>query len=453
MKIVIVGDGKVGSALTKQLASENHDIVVIDNNKYKLQKSLESLDIMVLAGNGITIDVQKEADVPHSDLLIAVTSADEVNILCCIVARKLGCKHTIARVRNPEYSEQLYFLKDELNLSMTINPERTAAQEIFRLLQLPSFLKRDTFAKGRVEIVEIELPEHSVLCGKKLSELYHTIKANVLVCSVERGDKIVIPDGNFRLEEGDKLFVSASSKDLMTLIKCLHLSTHKIKEVIIVGGSRIAYYLSTALLASGIDVKIIENKDDRCQELAAMLPQATIIKADGSDQQVLLSEGIEQTDAVISLTNIDEENLLISMYANHLHVPKVITKINRQEYNELFRGRGIDSVISPKLLTANAIVRYVRAMDNTSGGSVLTLHHIVDDKVEAVECKVAETTKYLGKTLSEIVLKPNILIACINRKNTVMIPKGSDTLECGDTVVVVADADFVIQDLNDIFLH
>ena len=306
MKIVIVGDGKVGSALTEQLSKENHDVVVIDSNKMVLQEAQQALDVNVVHGNGASLKIQKLANVDTSDLLIAATSADEINLLCCIVARKLGCRHTIARVRNPEYYGQLYLLKEELGLNMMINPERSTANEIFRLLQFPSFLKRDSFAKGRVEIVELVLQQDSPLAGIKLSELYRAVKVKVLVCAVERGKEVVIPDGNFVLCPGDKLSVTASSGDLARLIRNLGLAQRKIRDVMIIGGSRIAFYLAEDLIASGVNVKLIEIDEKRCTALADMLPKATIIHADGSDRYVLDSEGLSQTDAVVTLTDIDE---------------------------------------------------------------------------------------------------------------------------------------------------
>lgn len=451
MKIVIVGDGKVGFALTAQLVQEGHDIVVIDNNKKVLQESAEQLDVMVVHGNGAGVKAQKQAGVEDADLLIAATSADEINLLCCIVARKLGSAHTIARVRNPEYAEQIYFLKDELGLSMTINPERATAREISRLLQFPSFLKRDSFAKGRAEIVEMVIKEGSVLEDKRLSELYQIAKVQVLVCAVKRGDSAYIPDGSFRLMRGDKIYVTAPTHNLARLIKHLGLQTQKIREVILVGGSSIAYYLAADLLLNGIRVKIIESRAERCLELAELLPKALIIHGDGANQSVLLAEGIEQTDAVVTLTDLDEENYLISMYANYLKVPKVVTKINRTEFNDIFQDKGIDCVVSPKLLTANDIVRYVRAMQNKTGDSMITLHRIADDMAEAMEFPVTEETRHLGETLIKIRLRPNILIACINRRGKIIIPKGDDTIELNDTVIVVTTAEQRINELNDIF--
>lgn len=453
MKIVIVGDGKVGSALAVQLSKEGHNIVVIDSNQMVLQEIQQSWDVSVVHGNGATLKVQKLAGVDTSDLLIAATSADETNILCCIMARKLGCKRTIARVRNPDYYYQLFLLKEELGISMVINPENATANEIFRLLQFPSFLKRDSFAKGRVEIVEIELREGNPLVGATLAELPKKVKVKVLVCAVVRGNEVFIPDGNFRMQPGDRLSFTASSSDLTKLIRNLELAQKKIKNVMIVGGSRIAYYLAEELLNSGSNVTLFEIDEQHCQELAELLPKATIIHADGSDKNVLDSEGLAQADAMVTLTDIDEENLIVSMYANYLGTYKVITKINRTEYTEVLSGKGIDCVVSPKDLCCNDIVRYVRAIGNRKGESALTLHRIVGDKVEALEFLAGKTLPQLGKRLSELHLKPNTLIACLNRDGKIIIPQGSDSIENGDTVIVVAHSDRVINNLSDIFVE
>ncbi|WP_322183529.1 Trk system potassium transporter TrkA [Neglectibacter caecimuris] len=453
MKIVIVGDGKVGSALTVQLSREGHDVVVIDNNKMVLEEMQQSWDVSVVHGNGATLKIQKMANVDNSDLLIAATSADETNILCCILARKLGCKHTIARVRNPDYYHQLFLLKEELGVSLVINPEYSTAHEIFRLLQFPSFLKRDSFAKGRVEIVEVELREGSPLVGATLAELTKKVKVKVLVCAVERGNEVFIPDGNFRLKPGDRLSFTASSSDLAKLIRNLGLTQKKVKDVMIIGGSRIAFYLAENLLRTGANVKLLEIDETRCQELAELLPKATIIHADGSDKNILDSEGLAQADAVVTLTDIDEENLIVSMYANYLGTFKVITKINRTEYTEVLGGKGIDCVVSPKDLCCHDIVRYVRAMGNRKGESALTLHRIVGDKVEALEFQANKQLPQLGKRLADIKLYPNTLIACLTRKGRIIIPQGSDTIEKDDTVIVVVNSDRIINNLSDIFLE
>ena len=452
VKVVIAGDGKVGYALAEQLSREGHAIVVIDNNREVLRGLSEKLDVMVVSGNGASIVIQREAGVEDADLVIAATSTDEVNILCCIVARKLGCKNTIARVRNPEYAEQLQLLKQELGLSMTINPELTAAREIFKLLQLPAFLQRNAFAKGRAEIVEIELKAGNPLIGVPLGRMQAVTKVKSLICAIQSEDGgVVIPDGSAVCKEGDCISVTAPTHDLVHLIKSLGLERRKIKDVLLIGGSRIAHYLSAMLVEAGIHVKIIENNPARCLELAEALPKVSVVEGDGTDRSVLLAEGIESMDAVVTLTNIDEENLFVSMYASRLSMPKVITKINRTEYTEMLAELGIDSIVNPKLLCAYNIIQYVRAMGKTTGGSVLTVYDLVGDRVQALEFNVAEGTRHLSVPLKHITLKPQTLIACINRRGQILIPGGGDTIETGDSVVVVASADRDIYDLNDIF--
>jgi len=451
MKVVIVGDGKVGYALAEQLTQEEHDVSMIDRNQTVLQRLADSLDVMTICGNGASMKVQKAAGVPGSDLLIAATSSDELNMLCCIVARKLGCQHTIARVRNPEYREQVYLMREELGLSMMINPELSAAREIFRLIQLPSFLKRELFAKGRAEIVELEVREGNPLISKRLPEIAKVLGVRVLICAVERGTEVIIPDGRFEIALGDKLYVTAPARHLVELVKTLGIGKRKIRNVILIGGSRIAYYLSQMLIESGIRVKILERKEERCLELAELLPKATIICADGTDHKVLSEHRMADTDAVVTLTNIDEENLLISMYANYLGVQTVITKINRTEYIDALRDKGIDCTVSPKMLCATDIVRYVRGMENSSEGSAIALHHLVNHRVEALEFRITNTTRHVGETLAQIPLKKSVLIACISRQGAITIPQGSDTVEVGDTIVVVAPAERKLMELNDIF--
>lgn len=452
MKIVIVGEGKVGHTLAAQLSEEGHDIVVIDKNAQVLTESQEALDVIGVNGNGASLEIQRAADVGSADMLIAATSGDEVNLLCCVLARKLGCKHTIARVRNPEYEQQVRFLKEELGLSLTINPEKAAAREILRILQLPSFLKRDAFARGRVELVELKVKEGSPLVNVRLDRLGEVTRAQALICAVERGEEITIPKGSFVILEGDKLTISAPARDLGTLIKDFGIQQHRVQNVMIIGGSRIAAYLAKQLLDSRhVSVKILDHNMARCLELAEQLPGALVIHGDGAMQELLLSEGIEQTDAVVTLTGMDEENLILSMYANHIGVPKCITKINRTEYANMFRDKGIDTVISPKLLTANEIIRYVRAMSNTTGGSVITLHRIVDGKAEALEFRVTGKTWYRETPLYKLSLRDNILIVSIARRGQVILPRGGDVLREGDAVVVVTTAERAITDLNDIF--
>ena len=451
MKIVIIGGGKIGFSLAEELANENHDIVIVDNDKEKVNFFSETLDVMTLHGNGAAIGVQREAGVPDADLMIAVTAEDELNLLACIVARKLGCENTIARVRNLEYGEQLYVLKDELGLSMAINPEMLSAKEIYHLLQIPAFIKRDTFAKGRVEIVEIDIAADSPLKGLSLAEMSNKLKVKILVCAIERDGKVFIPDGNSVLQEGDNIFVTAPAADLVALTHELNLRHRKTKNVLIVGGGRIAEYLTPMLLKSGTKVKLIEKDRARCNYLAEKMPGANIICSDGSSQSVLKMHNIAHMDAVLPLTNMDEENIIIAMFARKLGVPQVLTKINRTEYGEILGDRGADSLISPKQISSHAIVRYVRAMENTGGSAVITIHKLAGDQAEALEFAVTDSTKNLGVPLAELKLKPGILISCINHMGKVIIPGGSDKLCKGDTVVIVTTAGRDILDLNDIF--
>ena len=451
MKIVIVGDGKVGYTLTKRLSQEGHDIVVIDNNRSVLLQSQESLDVAVVDGNGASVEVQREAGVGSSDLLIAATSGDETNLLCCMVARKLGCRHTIARVRNPEYDQQTRFLKDELGLSMVVNPEKAAALEIFRLLQYPSFLKRDSFAKGSVELVKIK--ENNVLANTRLDQFRMLANVNALVCAVDRGGTVTIPKGSFSLQVGDKLTIATDAGDLVRLVKNLGVYTPKAQHVMIIGGSRTAKYLAQRLIRSKVKLTIIEKEEKRCLELSESLPDATIVHGNGTVQELLIEEGIRKMDAVVTLTGMDEENLIVSMFADFIGVPKSVTKINRTEYNNVYENKGIDSIVSPKLLTTNEIIRYVRAMDDTTGGSVVTLYRIVDGKAEALEFSVKNDAPYIGIPLHKLRLKPDILIASIIRARRVIIPSGSDEIQKGDSVIIVTTTDHAIAELRDIFIR
>ena len=448
MKIIVVGDGKVGLTLTEQLSKEEHDIVVIDKNPTVLQNSQETFDVMVVPGNGASRQVLLEAGAQDADLVIAATSADEINLLCCLTAKKLGCTHTIARVRNPEYAGQLVFLKDELGLSMVINPEATAAREMFQILQFPSFLNRDRFAKGRVEIVELKVEKGCTIIGKYLHELHENAKVKVLVCAVERGEQVYIPSGNFKIEEGDKIHVTAETRDLTKLIHYLGIPLPKMRDVVIVGGSRLGYYLANMLIQSGVKVKIIEIDYERCLQLSELLPKALIINGDGCQQKLLNEEVYGKADAVISLLNIDEVNLVISMYAKKLGVPKVIAKIDRIEYMNVFKSFTEESFISPKNLICNDVLRYVRAVGNSGEGSMLTLYRLIGNQVEAIEFLAGKDTHFLGVPFSKVPMRPNLLIASIRRDDRTIFP----CIQLGDRVLIVTTESGRFYELNDIFL-
>ena len=451
MKIIIVGDGKVGLALTRQLSREDHDITVIDSNP-RVNETLEKYDVMIVNGNGASLETLREAGVAEADLVIAATSSDEINMLCCVTAKYFADVHTIARVRNPAYAEQLVQLRSQFGLSMTINPERQAANEIVRLLQYPSFLKRESFAKGRIEIVELEVKAGSRIEDLALHQLYQ-VSGGILVCAVERKGEITIPNGSFVLRAGDHIHVTAQAIDLSKLLKKLEITPQRVRQVLVVGGSRTAYHLSKRLLKMGMGVKIIEQQHDRCLELADLLPKATIIEGDGSQFQLLLQEGIAESDAVVTLTNMDEENIVISLYANHVGVPKVITKVNRMEYTEIFDGSGLGSIISPRDLCSASIVHYVRAMGNTpEGGSMLSLHRMIGDRLEALEFAIGKSTRYIGTPLKNIPLRKGVLMSCITHRGKTIIPNGDSCFYPEDIILVVTSSGRPIQQLDEIFV-
>ena len=391
MKIIIAGDGKVGSTLTRELAAEGYDVTIIDANPKVLEATEERYDVLSIQGNCASMDVLDQAGVREADLLIVATSADEINLLCSLTAHCMNKDiHTIARIRNPEYTNQLVRMRDAFALSMTVNPELQTAVEIERLIKYPGFLKRDTFAKGRVEIVELRVPTESPLCDLEA----------------------VAPDGNFVLREGDRIFVTAPSENLTILLKNLGIITHKARRVMICGGGRISYYLAKKLEKSGIDVLIIEQNPDRCLELAAVLPDACIIQGDASNERVLSNEGIEDCDVLVTLTGLDEINMIVSLYGNSCGVPQIITKLGRVESSRLLEQVSLGSVISPKELCCDSIVRYVRAMKNQTGAAV-AVHAIADGQAEALEFRVDRQTIHCGEPLKNLTLKKNILIVCI----------------------------------------
>ncbi len=449
MKIVIVGDGKVGQALTGRLAEEGHDLVVIDSSPEALRTSVEVHDVMGISGNGASYAVQKEAGVEDADLLIAATSGDELNLLCCMVANKIGARHTIARVRNPDYADQLVMMKEEFGLSMAINPELAAATEIARMLRFPSALKLDSFARGMVELVEIKVKEDSPLLGQALFSLSSHLGIRILICAVKRGDEVYIPTGSFVLQQGDKITLTANPAQLDSLFRKLGIYRHKIHRVMVVGGGRIAYYLAKQLLKLGMSVKIIEKDAARCEQLSEALPKAQVILGDGSDRELLEEEDIDNMDALVAVTGMDEENIIISMYAGTLKLPKVVTKINRMSFQEILDSAGIESVISPKGITVNQIVRYVRAMQNSQGSNVETLHRIVGGRVEALEFSAGCCPGLTGIPLKDLRTRKNLLIACIIRGRQTIYPGGNDAIEEGDSVVVVT-TEHQLKDLRDI---
>ena len=452
MNIIIAGDGKVGSMLTRQLSSEGHDVTVIDCDAKVLQSSVERYDVIAIHGNCASMGVLLQAGVKDADLLIAATSEDEVNLLCCTTAHALNEKlHTIARIRNPEYTEQIYRMRNIFGLSMVINPENQAATEIERLLKYPGFLRRDTFAKGRTEIVELRVDSGSKLCNIRLMDLRGIIKCQVLVCAVLRDGSAIAPKGDFILREGDRIFVTALSENLTTLLKSLGILTRRVRSVTLCGGGRISYYLAKRLRKSGISTRIIDSNYERCMELCETLPDCDIIHGDISETDLLESEGLDKTDALVTLSGLDELNMIVSLYAASRGVPQVITKLSHTGNRSVIDSLSLGSVISPRELVCSNIVRYVRAMENQTGAAI-SVHTIADGQAEAMEFLVDEHTKNCGKPLKEIKLKPNILLVSISHGASNEIANGNSVFCQGDTVVVVdTNSREVIRQLNDIF--
>ena len=450
MKIVVIGDGKVGHKVAAQLSEEDYDIVLIDQNAGKLRESLNQMDVFCITGNGADVEIQKEADVPHADLVIACASTDEMNMLSCLLARRLGAKHTIARVRNPMYYRQIDILKEDLHLSMAVNPELAAANEISRVLLLPEACKVETFMKGRVELIEHVMREESLLAGLSLAEIYRKFQIKILVCAVKRGSEIYIPDGDFVLQQGDRLHIEAAHQDLKAFFKALGRRNAKIKKVLICGGGNVCFYLTRQLLQVGMQVKIVERNEKTCEYLCEALPGATVIHGDAADHDLLLEEGIGNADAVVALTGMDEENIIMSLFAKTQGVSKIIAKVNEDSRAQMVEGLGIDSIISAKSAAADAIVGYVRARNNSySSANVETIYRLLNGSLEAMEFIIKKESSLTNVPLKNLPTKPNNLIACIGRNRRIIIPNGEDHLEVGDSVIVITK-DHIINDLKDI---
>lgn len=449
MQIIIVGCGKVGRALAAQLSGEDNNVTVVDTNGDVVKTLANYYDVMGVTGNGASYSVLAEADIEHTDVLIAVTHNDEVNLLCCVVARKAANCHTIARVRNPVYSEERAFLRKELGLSMIINPEYAAAQEIARLLRFPSAIEIDSFSKGRIEMLRFRVPAASMLNGLALRELPQRLPMDVLICAAERGEEVLIPDGNFVIRSGDLLSMIAIPGNAAAFFKKVGISTNQVKNTMIIGGGEITYYLSKLLLNMGIRVKIIEKRRERCEELSDLLPKATIICGDGSDRELLREEHLEQMDSLVAGTDMDEENIILSLYARDRVRAKVVTKLNHLDFNDVIHSLDLDSLIYPKNIAAEYILQYVRAIGNSMGSNVETLYKLMDGRVEALEFLVHKNSDLAGIRLRDMRLKRNLLIAGIGRKGRLIIPGGQDEFLPGDSVIVVT-TDSGFQDIHDI---
>lgn len=449
MKIIIVGCGKIGTTLAEQLSSEHHDLVVIDTNPQKIQQLSESIDVMGIVDNGASINVLSDAGIEDAHLLIAVTGSDELNLLCCVIAKKVSKCHTIARVRNPLYNKERNFIRKSLGITMIINPELASAIEISRLLRFPSAIELDTFAKGRVELLKFKLLPEFQLSGMSVMEIVDKLRCNVLICGVERGEEVFIPSGDFILQDNDLISIMASPKNSASFFKKVGIHTHQVKNALIVGGGTLGYYLAALLIDLKIKVRIVENNQERCQQLSELLPEATVICGDGTDKKLLLQEGLTQTESFITLTNMDEENIFLSLFAKKNSKAKLITKVNRIAFDDIIDGLDIGSVIYPKYITADYILQYVRAMENSLSSNVETLYHILDNQAEALDFSVKEASAVTDIPLSQLNLKENLLIACINRNGSIQIPRGQDTIQVGDTVIIVTSVKG-LRDLKDI---
>lgn len=450
MKIIVVGCGKVGSSLVSQLSEEKHDVTVIDRNVEKLRQVSDAKDVMCIEGSGMSTEVLMQAGVKDTDLLIATTDSDEKNVLCCLIASNASSCQTIARVRAPEYQKEFVYIKDKMNLKMLLNPEQIAASDIYRLLRYPaSVIKCDRFAKGRIDMLTIEVPKNSVIDGIRIKDLQNFTRCNVLVCAVERNGSVHIPSGEFVIHSEDIIsFVGIKSQQMDFLAK-LKLDTDISKSVMICGGSKIAYYVAKMLDAEDVSVKIIDWDLERCKQLSEGLDNATIIHGDATDEQILMEEGLKDVDTLLTLTGLDEENIMISLYAGSVSDCKVITKINRITFEDVIKNLNLGSVVNPKLITADHITRYVRGMQNGLGSKIETLYTFASGSAEALEFRVTDEFTQKDKYIMDIPLMKGILIACINRQGNVIIPGGQDKMCVGDTVIIVT-TNMGLKDLNDI---
>ncbi len=437
LHIIIVGCGKVGVTLVERLVQEDHDITVVDKDGDKVEGLTNRHDIYGITGNGASFNTLMEAGIEEADILIAVTGSDELNLLCCVVAKQAGQCDVIARVRMPDYSEEAAYLKAKLELAMIINPELEAAREIARILYLPTSIGVSSFARGQAEMVRIKVPKGNMLHGKKIVELSQELSGAVLICAVERGSDVFIPDGSFELAEGDVVTFVSPARDAKSFLKKIGFQTHQVKDVMIIGGGRSAYYLAKQLLRVGIAVKIIEQDKTRSEELCALLPRAVVINGDGTDADVLKEAGIEEVESFVALTGIDEENILLTLHASDVSDAKVVTKINRTMFNKVVRHLGLGSVVYPKYITTEALIAFVRAKNASKNSNIETMVHLFDNRVEAIEFVVGEGTGVTNIPLSRLRLKSHLLVACINRAGRVLIPGGSDEIKVGDSVIIV----------------
>ena len=437
LNIIIVGCGKVGTTLIDQLSKEGHDITIIDKSPENIQNITNIYDIMGIVGNGASYGVQMEAGIENADLIIAVTESDELNLLCCTVASRVGNCAAIARVRTPDYSDEVNYLQEKLGLAMIINPELEAAKEISRILYLPTALEVNTFAHGQAELIKVKIPEKNMLDGRAISEISKDFSFSFLICAIERNGEVFIPSGSFILRGGDVISFVASRKNAREFLKNIGFKTNQAKDTMIIGGGKVAYYLAKQLLSIGMGVRIIEQSKERCEELSILLPKAIIINGDGTDEELLKEEGITYAESFVPLTGIDEENIMLTLYARQISNAKVITKLNHINFREVINTLDLGSVVYPRFITSEAIIAYVRAKKNSMNSNIETLYHMFDSRVEAIEFKVTEKSEVTDIPLMDLSLKNNLLICFINRNGKIFIPSGQDCILTGDTVMIV----------------
>lgn len=437
LKVIIVGCGKVGANLVEQLSKEGNDIVVIDKNPQKIQSITSMYDVMGITGNGASYSLQIEAGIENTDLFIAVTGSDELNLLCCTLAKQVGNCSVIARVRTPDYSSEIGYLQEKLGLTMVINPELETAKEVSRILNMPTALEVNSFAHGQAELIKFKIHENNVLDGLTISNLGNICTTKVLICAIERDNEIYIPSGNFVIKAGDIISFVTSRKNVKPFLCEIGVKANPIKDCMIIGGGKSTYYLASHLIHVGISVKIIETNPTRCEELSDLLPKAVVINADGTDESILKEQGIETVDSFIPLTGIDEENVMLTLYSKKVSSAKVITKINRPNFKSVISQLDLGSVIYPQIITSEAIIAYARAKKNSIGSNIETLYHMFDSKVEAIEFLVEAKSAVTDTPLMKLSLKKNLLISFINRNGSIIIPSGSDCIHVGDTVMIV----------------
>lgn len=450
MKIVIIGLGNIGRTILKNLSDEGHTITIIDEDKTKIETLIEKYDVFGVVGNGACIDIQKEANMQDADLAIVLTNSDELNVFACLVAKKIGVKNTIARVRNPDYRKQIIEMRDDLGIAMIVNPEREMADEIFNIINLPSVAQVEHFARGKVYLVEIIAEEGCSLIGETLISIGKKFQTKVLICAVQRGEEVFIPSGSFEIKQGDKIHFTSEARMLGNFLSEANLVKSPLKNIMIVGGGRIGYYLADSLSQKKYKVKLLETERKKAEELAEILSDVTVVCGNGTQHDILLEEGIEAMDAFVALTDIDEENMIVSMFANKKKVKKTITQIKNEELYGMLDELGINNSVSPKHIVAGKIISFIRALANTVGSNVLTMYQLVNNQVEALEFLAKHPESFYDTPLRELKIKDNCLIACIIRKNEIIIPDGNSEIKMGDNVVVVTTHKN-FGDLNEMF--